>query len=239
MQHNNNTDDERSTTRGQSCRGGRPSARQRRGPPVPIVPTPREEDVLCGKEKHCIIHPGTRNYRRFIDAYQPRYRAANSKQNRMEITKEIVLTIGQNARFLRYNKELNAYEELSHLEARDKTSHALRTACKRISKHQKKIPAATTSATKSAIKPASVPSAPLIVSSSTAQEDTTPLQWQLPQSNERFQPPRFQPPRFPGRVTVDHHHPLPIHSETRMDGALFDDLMTLLKDPEPLIKESE
>lgn len=228
MSHTNSTDDERSITRGQSCQRGRPSARQRRGPPMHMVYTPREEDVLCGKEKHCIIHPGTRNYRRFIDAYQPRYRAANSKQSRMEITKAIVTTIGQNARFLRYNKELNAYEELSHLEARDKTSHALRTACKRISKHQKKTP----------VKPASVPSAPMpmLVPSSSTPQDTN--QWPAsPQSSRSY---HQQPPRFPVRVTVDHHHPLPIHSETRMDGHMFDDLMTLLRDPsDPLMGESE
>jgi hypothetical protein len=96
-----------------------------------IIQHPSELDILCGKSRECSSHAGSRRFRSFIDEYQARYGEATNKQDRMKITKHIVSTLGRSSRFLRYNPELQAYEELTHLEARDKTSHALRTACKR------------------------------------------------------------------------------------------------------------
>ena len=34
---------------------------------------PRAVDVLCGKDKTCINHEGSRNFRRMIDLYRDRY----------------------------------------------------------------------------------------------------------------------------------------------------------------------
>jgi hypothetical protein len=227
-----NTDDERSIPRASTKKG------QQRREPVNLVQTPHENDILCGKEKHCIIHPGTRRYRQFIDAYQPRYREAANKNDKMEITKEIVLTLGRTGRFLRYNKETQTYEELSHLESRDKTSHALRTACKRISKQQKakKIPSSSYRSPSSEPRPPPVPD--MAKSTTPAPPllgvvNTTPMQWRQQQQQQRqtsggkYRPSaKHQHPR-----EDDHHHPLPIHSNENMDGALFDDLLTMLKDP--------
>ena len=238
----NSTEDER-TISSSDMKARRPSARQRREP-ANIIITPDGNDILCGKEKHCIIHPGTRRYRQFIDAYQPKYRAATNKNDKMEITKEIVVTLGRTARFLRYNKDAQVYEELSHLEARDKTSHALRTACKRISKQRSKMIKASPSSLTNNMKTHShsQPEADPVKSYSTTRSvpplldvasrplpiNTTPLRWRRQSSGSTYRP---LPYRVQSRGENDHNHPLPIHGNEKMDGALFDDLLTLLKDP--------
>lgn len=209
----NNTDDERtiSSCDLNSSKSNRRPSRQRREP-VNIITSPNPNDILCGKEKHCIIHPGTRRYRQFIDAYQPRYRCATNKNDKMEITKEIVLTLGRTARFLRYNKEIEAYEELSHLESRDKTSHALRTACKRISKQQKhKVTKPIQLLADAATDTTPVP--PLIPSN-VASASISPLQWR----RQRSVP-----------LSEEQLRPLPVHSNEKMDGALFDDFLSIWK----------
>lgn len=102
-----------------------------------IIFETREEDILCGKEKHCVSHPGSLNFRAVIDKYASKYQEAVTKQEKMNVTKEIYDSLGtQNSRFLKYNAKAEGWEELSSLLARDKISHALRFA-----NREKKAPA--------------------------------------------------------------------------------------------------
>jgi len=128
----------------------------------PLVEEPLTFDVLCGKSRQCISHDGTRFFRHVIDQYRSRYQEARSKQERMDITKEIVGSIGaKGGRFLKFNPVLQSWEvscrfaplwflnivvcfwrlktkiivffssssqNIGHLAARDKVSHALRCA---------------------------------------------------------------------------------------------------------------
>lgn len=94
-----------------------------------IITDTREEDILCGKEKHCVSHPGSLNFRAIIDKYACKYQEAITKQEKMNVTKEIYDNLGaQNSRFLKWNAASKGWEELSSLLARDKISHALRFA---------------------------------------------------------------------------------------------------------------
>jgi len=88
-----------------------------------------DSDILCGKEKHCVSHPGSLNFRAAIDKYASKYQEAVTKQEKMNVTKEIYDSLGsQNSRFLKFNADAKGWEELSSLLARDKISHALRFA---------------------------------------------------------------------------------------------------------------
>ena len=83
----------------------------------------------CGKEKGCVCHPGSQNFRAVIDQFAPKYQEAITKQEKMSVTKEIYDKLGsQNSRFLKYNSKAEGWEELTSLLARDKISHALRFA---------------------------------------------------------------------------------------------------------------
>jgi len=104
-----------------------------------------KEDILCGKEKKCVAHPGSVNFRRVIEEYAPKYNIAVTKQEKMNVTKEIYDMLGaQNSRFLKYSNKSKGWEELSSLLARDKISHALRFALR-----DKKNPASATTTSKS------------------------------------------------------------------------------------------
>jgi hypothetical protein len=85
-------------------------------------------DVLCGKDKTYENHAGNRIYRDMIVAVAPLYAAATSKQDKMQMTSEIVstLTTEHGSRFLKISSTHGGWEEVSIAAARDKTSHALR-----------------------------------------------------------------------------------------------------------------
>jgi len=94
---------------------------------------PKKYDILCGKDKACLSHYGSRHFRSVIEAYRNRYQQAVTKQEKMNITREIVMTLKNrtSSRFLKYNSQLHGWEEISHIAARDKVSHALRFANRR------------------------------------------------------------------------------------------------------------
>ena len=82
---------------------------------------PRELDILVGKETKARQHKGSKCFRIFVDRYRRRWKEANNKHKRAEITKEMYLTINQaNVRFLRFSETLKGWVEISSTEARDK-----------------------------------------------------------------------------------------------------------------------
>ena len=96
---------------------------------MPPITETRPQDILCGKEKHCVSHQGSLDFRVVIDQYAAKYAEAITKQEKMNVTKEIYDMLGaKNARFLKMNQKTKNWEELSSLLARDKISHALRFA---------------------------------------------------------------------------------------------------------------
>jgi len=76
----------------------------------PVVDEPRPLDVLCGKSQRCVTHEGTRIFRHLIEANRVRYQQSKTKVDRMDITKEIVSSIEEKARFLKYNRKLERWE---------------------------------------------------------------------------------------------------------------------------------
>ena len=76
----------------------------------PTIIEPNKFDVLCGKSRECVSFEGTRRFRQLIEQYRVIYQDAKNKQERMEITKEIVSSVGQTGRFLKFNRRLQAWE---------------------------------------------------------------------------------------------------------------------------------
>lgn len=94
------------------------------------ISAPSPSDILCGKDKTYGKHPGNQAYRRMIEDRATSYAIENSKQIKMNVTKEIVATLqNAGARFLRKTHSCK-WEEISNQQARDKTSHALRFCAK-------------------------------------------------------------------------------------------------------------
>lgn len=89
------------------------------------VKTPLPSDILCGKNKICIKHEGSKSFRRIIESYTLKYQQASSRNEKMEVTKEIFDKL-QTRRFLKYNEESDMWETLHPLAVRDKIGHALR-----------------------------------------------------------------------------------------------------------------
>lgn len=89
------------------------------------IKNPSNDDILCGKNKICIKHPGSKSFRRIIESYTLKYQQASSRNEKMEVTKEIFDKL-QTRRFLKYNEETDMWETLHPLAIRDKIGHALR-----------------------------------------------------------------------------------------------------------------
>jgi hypothetical protein len=92
-----------------------------------IVDGPSDNDVLCGRDRNFAKHPGNFLYRIQVERQASAYALATTKQAKMKITKAIVhiMQTQYGSRFLR-RTENNLWEVLTNVQARDKTSHALR-----------------------------------------------------------------------------------------------------------------
>ncbi len=93
---------------------------------------PALNDVLCGKDKTYGIHPGNQRFREMIESFVEVYKGNHSKQDKMKITRTIVVVMKQryNTRFIKRVKwnGTDMWEQISDAIARDKVSHALRFA---------------------------------------------------------------------------------------------------------------
>eukprot|EP00538_Stauroneis_constricta_P004651 CAMPEP_0119572270 /NCGR_PEP_ID=MMETSP1352-20130426/44536_1 /TAXON_ID=265584 /ORGANISM="Stauroneis constricta, Strain CCMP1120" /LENGTH=454 /DNA_ID=CAMNT_0007621955 /DNA_START=62 /DNA_END=1426 /DNA_ORIENTATION=+ len=90
------------------------------------VAIPSKFDVLCGQSRICANHTGNRRFQVVLDIYASTYQKANTKQEKMSLTKEIVGCIASSGgRFLKYKD--GVWAEIPTVTARDKVSHALRT----------------------------------------------------------------------------------------------------------------
>lgn len=104
---------------------------------VVLIAEPAPMDILCGKDKTYCQHPGNQIYSELIASISRQYATAHSKQVKMSLTKSIVVTMKTEyqSRFLRHatttdtamtDNNNGGWVEIPDLQARDKTSHALR-----------------------------------------------------------------------------------------------------------------
>ena len=78
-----------------------------------FIQEPTDNDILCGKSRDCLSHIGSRRYRAYISRYIDSYSEAQTKYEKMTITKEIYANLSPTCRFLRYNKNRRMWEEVS------------------------------------------------------------------------------------------------------------------------------
>jgi len=85
-------------------------------------------DILCGRDKATFNNIGNRRFRVSISLNIPRYDAAKTKAQKAQVIKYIcnVLQTEVKVRFLKKDKNGEAYIELDASEARKKVGHALR-----------------------------------------------------------------------------------------------------------------
>ena len=88
---------------------------------VVVVLEPKPSDILCGKDKSCVSHEGSLRFRRIIEQYREKYCSdSTNKQEKMNITKEIVAKLSRSSRFLKYDCKRKVWRTISALAARDK-----------------------------------------------------------------------------------------------------------------------
>jgi hypothetical protein len=87
--------------------------------------TPRPEDVLFGRGKTVVEHPGNIRFRQVVDLYMLQYETAN-RTEKTRITEIIMYMVqGSAGRFLKRDDGIN-WEEVDDATAREKVAHAFR-----------------------------------------------------------------------------------------------------------------
>lgn len=105
-----------------------------------LIGHPIDTDVLCGKTKLCMNHPGSKAFRAVIEENAAQYDEADSKYRKMNITKEIYedMRCKSDSRFLKFSSKRQGWIELSESQVRDKIGHALRFVLKTKKKRERK-----------------------------------------------------------------------------------------------------
>ena len=95
----------------------------------PATYTLSSKDIMCGRHKRAMNHPGNRRFRAFIASYLPRYFEFPTRIDRAILALDIVEALDESGGyFLKQNKQTGVWTELSSKEKRDKVGHALRDA---------------------------------------------------------------------------------------------------------------
>lgn len=92
---------------------------------------PHKFDIVCGRDKFCHGHVGNRRFRVIIAMNRERYQTSNSREEKSKITNEIVAlirTCKPGGRFLKLDTATNRWCIVTEEYAREKVSHALRSA---------------------------------------------------------------------------------------------------------------
>jgi hypothetical protein len=86
-------------------------------------------DVLCGRDKLSHCHVGNKKFRRVIEAFRKQYQQAESREVKAQISSQVIDTIHRNGgRFLKLDESAGIWKEVSTAYAKEKCSHALRSA---------------------------------------------------------------------------------------------------------------
>jgi hypothetical protein len=99
---------------------------QRRG----SIETPGYFDVLLGRGRTYLRHPGNERMRTFANIHSMRYNATNLRKEKTAITQAIVETIqtygDPPGRFLEFDQDANGWVQVDDEVARRKVSHSIR-----------------------------------------------------------------------------------------------------------------
>lgn len=108
---------------------------------------PKRYDIICGRDKLSHAHVGNKRFRIVIEANRERYQTAPSRDDKTRITCEIVNMIKScrpGGRFLKLNTDTKTWSDVGDEYAREKVSHALRSAKdpsrKKVRKKRKAVP---------------------------------------------------------------------------------------------------
>jgi hypothetical protein len=86
-------------------------------------------DVLCGRDKVSHAHTGNKHFRRVIETFREVYQKADCRDQKTNITCSVIAKIhSYGGRFLKLNEDTGVWEEVGDQYAREKVSHALRSA---------------------------------------------------------------------------------------------------------------
>lgn len=98
--------------------------------PQPEMPAGVEQtDVLCGRDKLSHAHIGNKHFRKIIESHREPYQNAQCRDQKTNITCQVIAQIhNANGRFLKLNDTSELWEEVTEQYAREKVSHALRSA---------------------------------------------------------------------------------------------------------------
>jgi hypothetical protein len=97
--------------------------------PAAKIPGVNATDVLCGRDKISHSHDGNKNFRKVIESHREDYQNAETRDKKTQITCRIIATVqGKGGRFLKLDEATGLWEEVSDQYAREKVSHALRSA---------------------------------------------------------------------------------------------------------------
>lgn len=86
-------------------------------------------DVLCGRDKLSHAHVGNKRFRHIVMMYRQEYQNAPSRESKTTITMKIVSMIREcGGRFLKQDEVTGDWVDVGDHYAREKVSHALRSA---------------------------------------------------------------------------------------------------------------
>jgi hypothetical protein len=95
----------------------------------PVVHDVQKYDILCGRDKITHSHVGNKRFRNIVMMHREDYQTATSREAKSKITFAVVAMIRQSGgRFLKQDEESGAWKNVGDEYARDKVSHALRSA---------------------------------------------------------------------------------------------------------------
>mmetsp|Transcript_20188 Transcript_20188/g.35557 ORF Transcript_20188/g.35557 Transcript_20188/m.35557 type:complete len:203 (-) Transcript_20188:89-697(-) len=86
-------------------------------------------DVLCGRDKLSHSHVGNKNFRCIVEYYREQYQSSTSRDQKTQISLQVIAKVHENGgRFLKWDEATATWEEVNEQYAREKVSHALRSA---------------------------------------------------------------------------------------------------------------
>lgn len=97
--------------------------------PATSIPGVSPKDVLCGRDKISHAHVGNKYFRKIIESHREDYQYAGTRDKKTQITSVIIAAVqAQGGRFLKLGEDTDTWEEVTEQYAREKVSHALRSA---------------------------------------------------------------------------------------------------------------
>ncbi|CAJ1959145.1 unnamed protein product [Cylindrotheca closterium] len=98
-------------------------------------------DVLCGRDRAPMTHPGNKRFRQMIMQKREAYQKATSHEARLSVTDEIMTTVGEyGGRFLRRNGKSGKLEQMEDGLARELIQKAIQCVPKILPKIPKRTP---------------------------------------------------------------------------------------------------